>query len=635
MTGLEVARGVADAVLSEGYLLYPYRASATKNQQRWQFGVLVPPGYAATGTGEHDTMRTECLWEAGPAATLHVRLRFLWLETRHEPSGDWDEAVAQEIDVAAPVAELLGGGRVEPFRLPAGTDTGADGVVRQRAELRGQLRLTAELLPGAYRLIRVRAEVANTSAWSGGQDAARSEALRHSLVATHTLLAADGGEFLSLLDPPEWAAQAAAQCANLRTWPVLVGEPPRRDLILSCPIILYDYPKVAPESPQDLFDCTEIDELLSLRTLALTEAEKQQARATDPRAAALIDQIEQMPPELLSRLHGAIRSVRPKQSADPVDDTVLVAGHRVGRGWRVRLHPGPSTDAQDMFLTGRTATVHGVKHDVDGRSYLAVTLDDDLGADLYAANGRFRYFDPSEVEPLQPGGSEGPPLPRAAGVPHSDHRVLVAGIGNIFLGDDGFGVELARRLAECDLPAGVRVADYGISGVRLAYDLLGGGYQSTVLLDASPRGEVPGTVSVVEIAPDEVGWAADDPIAASGRYLDAHGMQPDQVLALLRMLGGEPGRVLLIGCEPVAAEPGIGLSEPVRAAVAQAVPMVCDLLNRLVVGEYGTPVVPVGEESGGHESSTGDLGRVGGQRRDAGADVARDEALSEDPADVK
>lgn len=615
MTGLEVARQVADAVLYEGYLLYPYRASAAKNQQRWQFGVLVPPAYAALGTGEHATMRTECLLAAGPQARLRARVRFLWLATRDDPAGGWDEAEPQEVELTASVAELRGGGRVAPFELPAGVDTGPDGAVRRRQPIRGELRLGAEPVPGAHRLVRLRAEVANTADWRPGPDTGRAEALRRSLVATHTLFGVEDGEFLSLLDPPQWAAEAVAGCENLRTWPVLVGEPPRRDLLLSAPIILYDYPQVAPESPQDLFDCTEIDELLSLRTLALTEAEKQQARATDPRAAALIDRIDHMPPELLSRLHGAIRSVRPRPAADPepvpdmvsepVPDTVSVAGRQVGKGWRVRLRPRPGADAQDMFLVGRTATVHGVKHDVDGRSYLAVTLDDDPGADLYAANGRFRYFEPDEVEPLHPPVPEPPGSPVVPAPVAGTDRVLVAGIGNIFLGDDGFGVELARRLAEGELPAGVRVTDYGTGGMGLAYDLLNGDYRYTVLLDASPRGEPPGTVSVVEIGPDQVGWAADDPVAATGRYLDAHGMQPDQVLAMLRELGGDPGRVLLVSCEPLTTEPGIGLSEPVRAAVAEAVPRVRDLLTRLLAGEgepgEDEPLVGGGEPPAGED----------------------------------
>jgi hydrogenase maturation protease len=615
---IDDARKVADAVLYEGYLLYPYRASATKNQQRWQFGVLVPPSYAATGTGEYTTMRTECLLEVGSAAVLHARLRFLQLATRRATAdhgsggavgaGDgWDEAVEREVDVVAPVAELAGEGLLTPFTVPAGTDRDG-GQTRQRQQLSGALRLRTEQVPGPYPLLRLLAEVANTSGWSVARPT-RTQALRHSLVATHFLLAVDDGRFMSLLDPPEWAQSAAQQCRNLRTWPVLVGDPERRDLLLSSPIILYDYPQVAPESPGETFDCTEIDELLSLRTLTLTDSEKAQVRATDPRAAELLDRVEQLPPELLARLHGAIRAVSPArpESLD-YPDRIEVAGQWLGPGSRVRLHPGGrdgrATDAQDMFLAGRTATVRQVRTDVEGRRYLAVTLDDDAGADLHASHGRFRYFDPDEVEPLPPGDwATAPDVVAAPAGETAAGRVLVAGVGNIFLGDDGFGVELAHRLAETELPPGVRVADYGISGMRLAYELLEGGYELTILLDAAARGEAAGTVSVIEVAAGDVGWVGDDDLAAAGRFVDAHGMQPEQVLALVRTLGGEPGRVLVVGCEPADTGPGIGLSEPVAAAVRQAVPLVRRLLDEPPVpgraGQQAEPPVTaaVGEES--------------------------------------
>ena len=191
------------------------------------------------------------------------------------------------------------------------------------------------------------------------------------------------------------------------------GEPGRSDAVLASPIILYDHPQVAPESPGDLFDALEIDELLSLRTLTLTEEEKQEARRTDPRAAELLDRVEGLPPELWQRLHGAIRSLRPAQEraeaqqwwqelAAPPPEYFDIAGHRIRRGSRVRLTPGVRrTDAQDMFLAGRLATVRELIEDVDGAKYLAVTVDDDPGAELHAAYGRFRYFAPDEVEPVE------------------------------------------------------------------------------------------------------------------------------------------------------------------------------------------------------------------------------------------
>jgi hydrogenase maturation protease len=158
-------------------------------------------------------------------------------------------------------------------------------------------------------------------------------------------------------------------------------------------------------------------------------------------------------------------------------------------------------------------------------------------------------------------------------------RIVVAGVGNIFLGDDGFGAEVARRLAETGLPEGVQVADYGISGMHLAYDLADG-CDMTVLIDAAPRGGQPGTITVLEVGPDQLRdlAAAGGPVQGS-RLFDGHGMQPEVVFSVLGMLGGNPGRVLLVGCEPASTEPGIGLSDPVQAAVDEAARIVRELVT--------------------------------------------------------
>ena len=413
----EPARKVADAVLFEGYLLYPYRASARKNQLRWQFGVLVPPAWSRADPSEHAASQTECLVEAPPGAAPELRVKVRFLQVRTRAAGQrppWDEGVVREVDAPA---RLRPGELTVTFELPGG-----HGDSLAWWPLSGRLRLVTERLDGPYGLLKLRVVVENTSAWAG-PDGGRAEALRHSLVACHLLLALRGGAFLSLLDPPEWAAAWVASCRNLHTWPVLVGEAGRRDLLLSSPIILYDYPEVAPESPADLFDATEIDELLTLRTMALTDEEKQEARATDDRAAAIIDRVDAMPPELLERLHGAVRHLRPASpaagperpaapqppwwdpgadaSVAPETDGVRVGGVTVAKGSRVRLRPGARrADAQDLFLAGRAATVEAVFLDVDGRHHLAVTLDDDPAADLHRWHGRYLYFAPDEVEPL-------------------------------------------------------------------------------------------------------------------------------------------------------------------------------------------------------------------------------------------
>ncbi|MGH3774477.1 MAG: hypothetical protein ACRDRR_01880 [Pseudonocardiaceae bacterium] len=440
---MDIARQVADAVLYEGYLLYPYRASARKNQIRWQWGVLVPPTYAAAGHGEYASSHTECLLDPSTDPVLHVRLRFLQLQHRSGGDGlvpEFDEAVEHEIDSVISVSELLGAEssdnteQVVPVAVPGGTET-TDGLTRQRWPLNGEIRLSAQRLEGPYGLVQLTVDVVNTAQWAD-PEAARHLALRHSLIAAHTVLAVTDGEFISLTDPPEWAKHAAAACHNERVWPVMIGDAGRRDVILASPIILYDYPVIAPESAGDLFDGTEIDEILTLRTMTLTDEEKAEVRATDERARKLMDRVDSMPPEMLDKLHGAIRYLGETPgtqtpgarkepdpietittpgtpwwdpgadaSVDPETDSVLIAGVEVAKGSQVVLMPGlRRSDAQDMFLTGRTATVAAVLLDVDGNTHVAVTLDDDPGAEISAAHGRFRYFSPDELTPLGPPG---------------------------------------------------------------------------------------------------------------------------------------------------------------------------------------------------------------------------------------
>ncbi|MEV6825172.1 hypothetical protein [Amycolatopsis sp. NPDC051102] len=377
MNVMDQARAVGDAVLYEGYLLYPYRASAGKNRVRWQWGVLVPPSYASAEIGEHASARVECVIEPLERTILHVKLRFLQARPRLVDDTTWDEGVEHEIDFELPLSALPA---ERPFDV--------------RDELSGVLVARADPLDGPFGGTRLRVEVHNTTSWPS--DGVREHALRHALLAAHLVLSVDTGHFLSMLDPPEWAKPAVEACRQERLWPVLIGDTARSTVVLASPIILYDDPAIAPESPGDLFDGTEIDEILTLRTMTLTDEEKREARATDPRAAAIVDRVDTMPPELLERLHGAVRSLR------PVEPSVVVAGVRVTAGSKVRLRPDlRGADAQDMFLAGKTATVRVVLSDVDGVEYLAVTLDDDPGADLQHSHGRYRYFSPDEIEPLE------------------------------------------------------------------------------------------------------------------------------------------------------------------------------------------------------------------------------------------
>jgi hydrogenase maturation protease len=239
---------------------------------------------------------------------------------------------------------------------------------------------------------------------------------------------------------------------------------------------------------------------------------------------------------------------------------VVVDGVEIGRGSRVRLRPGPHADAMDALLAGRAAVVEGIDQDETDAVRLAVTLEDDPGRDLGDARlpGHRFFFAPGEVEPLPRG-----------------RRILVAGIGNVFLGDDGFGVAVAHRFAARPLPPGVAVVDFGIRGLDLAYALQDD-WEAVVLVDAAPRGGAPGTLHVIDGAPD----------AAAGADLATHGMDPVRVLALARRLGRVPARVLVVGCEPgaagetddgVAAEP----SPPVRAAIEEAVRLVEGLVHEI------------------------------------------------------
>lgn len=601
----EAAEKIADALLYEGYLLYPYRGSAMKNRYRWQFGIVAPRDYHAAGGSEPWVMQTECLLDPGAHPILDLKVRFLQVEARQveEPSGSpdqwdpvqslslegrelvtWDEALPRDFLLSRVRLAQIEGTDVHPFEVPGGREVevvrDAAGeirarIIRERRPITCTVQLHVESL-GGLRKLRVRVE--NTTAWSSAAESDRSGALRRSLLGAHTLLAVDDGAFISMVDPPAEAAGAFAACRNLHTWPVLVGEPPQRKLMLSSPIILYDYPAVAPESPGDLFDGTEIDEMLTLRVLTLTEGERQQARATDPRAVQVLERAATLPIRDLERLHGAIRYLgeptpgSSERSAleewlnpagSEAEEAVDGAGRPVRRGSRVRLRPGPGADAMDMFLTEQTATVAAVYRDLEDQAHVAVTVDAGNAADLHESNGRYFYFRPEEIEVLDDEQWETPAEPKRTA------RVLVAGIGNVFLGDDGFGSAVVQRLASRTLPDRVRVEDFGIRSVHLAYDLLDAAYETTIVVDAVGRGGEPGTLYVLE--PEMSEGQPEGPA-------DAHGLSVEAVLGFLKGAGGDPGHVLIVGCEPLSLHPEMGLSEVVAGAVDGAVELVMELI---------------------------------------------------------
>jgi hypothetical protein len=431
------ARTIADAVLYEGYLLYPYRASSRKNQIRWQFGVLGPRGAADAGIGEDDSLSAQFLIDGANGIKLVVR--FLQLQHRTAeretgggryqpvdelttPSGSWlswDEAVEVELPFGSFYFAEPAGPWTLPVTAPSGSDIEAvEGgrLVRTRESVRAELTVGVERVDG---LNRVTVTVRNTAPCS--DEAGKDWAIARSLIGTHLIAEVIDGEFISLLDPPDRAAAAAANCRQHRCFPVLAGRAGETDLLLVSPIILYDHPEIAEQSEGALYDSTEIDEILTLRVMTMTDEEKAQARATDPLAAQIIDRCDAMSPEAMQRLHGVLRDPHlgepglipeipdgvqwwdplADNAVRPDIDAVLVNGVRVSRGSRVRLHPGRRADAQDLFFSGKTARVTSVHEDVDGNQHVGVVVDDDPAADLHEWYGRYLYFAPDEVEPLE------------------------------------------------------------------------------------------------------------------------------------------------------------------------------------------------------------------------------------------
>jgi hydrogenase maturation protease len=260
-----------------------------------------------------------------------------------------------------------------------------------------------------------------------------------------------------------------------------------------------------------------------------------------------------------------------------VVDHIVVAGTEVRAGDRVRLRPRKGGDVLDIALAGQAATVEALEQDYEGKQHVCVVLDDDPGRDLGLLRqpGHRFFFSPEEIEPL-------PKDENAHRVALQKPRILIAGIGNIFLGDDGFGVEVVRRLAQCQLPPDVRVVDFGIRGFDLTYALQDG-YETTILVDACPHGEKPGTVYAIEPSLE----AADN--AGEQGMVDAHSMNPMNVIRLAQAMNAPIKRMLLVGCEPetLGGEEGVmGLSTAVEAAVDVAVQQIMFLVDRILDGTW-------------------------------------------------
>lgn len=334
---------IANAVLYEGFLLYPYRSSSVKNQQRWHFGTIGPIGGA-----DRAMMQTECLVEGGAHTSISIKIRFLQGAVERE-------IIVSELPLFAPPEH-------RPFSFPP-----INGIVE------------LESLAINDRASRLTVRILNESEGTGNESA---------MLSAHTLLGVELGRFVSLMDPPDIYRDAAAGCHNIATWPVLAGPEGSHNLMLSSPIILYDYPQIAPESAGDFFDGTEIDEVLTLRVLTLSDEEKLEVRTGDERARSILERTEALPREAFAKMHGAIRGLR---GASKIE---------FREGDRVRLHPRKQADIFDIALNGKVAIIESVERDFEDNIHLAVTIEDDPGRDLGVARqiGHRFFFGVEEVE---------------------------------------------------------------------------------------------------------------------------------------------------------------------------------------------------------------------------------------------
>ncbi len=352
---LELVEKIANAVLYEGYILYPYRPSAVKNRQRFNFGALHPQAYSQAQNGTDAwTMQTQCIVQGSGRAALDVKVRFLHLLARvvgvpvanrgdndcQSPISDsdfdsnfrqveslevggriiqtWQEATEREINLSnLDLSELIARPQRQSFNFPSSreietlceTDGRHVGVIaRERKSIEGAIEISAERVGNG--LFKVTVHILNLTTLEDEHLSVRNEALMRSFVSTHTILGARDGAIISLLDPPDECREAAAGCQNVGTYPVLLGDGESRDCMLSSPIILYDYPQIAPESAGDFFDGTEIDEMLTLRIMTLTDAEKQEMRGADEHARRMLERTESLPAEQMMKLHGAMKGTR-------------------------------------------------------------------------------------------------------------------------------------------------------------------------------------------------------------------------------------------------------------------------------------------------------------------------------------
>jgi len=447
----ELLEKIVNAVLYEGYILYPYRASSKKNRQRFTFGRVYPEEYSVAQKGaEPCAMQTEVLVRTqSPDAALKISVRFLHPMAREvgvltEPmmempaAGEpdyrlvneqligeklcqtWQESVERMVEL--PALLLRGPGSSTPateFHFDASRELEpirdnekiAAIFIRRQEALRGVVETAVMQIDDQVSKITVR--ILNQTEVPASELQDQDAIVMRTFASTHTVLLVSGDEFISLLEPPPEYEAAAKACRNVNTWPVLVGEAGKhaRDTMLSSPIILYDYPQIAPESAGDLFDGAEIDEILTLRIMTMTDEEKREMRGVDDHARKILERTEMLPGDHLLKMHGVMRATPQEQSRDeffnPATrlECAVVDGVELRKGDKVRIWPKKRADIMDMALEGKVATIEALEEDVEKQVHFALVIDDDPGRDmgLLRQSGHRFFYSADEVEPLKQG----------------------------------------------------------------------------------------------------------------------------------------------------------------------------------------------------------------------------------------
>jgi hypothetical protein len=377
---------IARAVLYEGYLLYPYRTSSLKNSKPAMMGTLYPGGLDLVRSGaERAELSMECLLAAEGVPTISAELRFLQLT-----SPETVESIERKLPIEPGIGHFS---------------------IDDDFQLAGESEMRVE--PLASNMFKLSIRVRNTTSIA----AVEPHPAHYAFHSAHVVATLEGGHFISLTDPPKHLHELASRCVNAGIWPVLVGDAGTATTILASAIVLPDYPQIASESPGDLHDSSEIDEILTLRILTMTDEEKMSARDSGTRAQSILHRTESLTREHMANLHGAFREdVGNRWSAWDIGlgtsvNVVRIQGTDLSVGDRVTLSPRKHADILDSALKGRTATIVGIEQDLEDRIHVALVVDDDPGRDLGELRqpGHRFFFSPDELEPLRVKTNEAAP----------------------------------------------------------------------------------------------------------------------------------------------------------------------------------------------------------------------------------